>query len=184
MCLWIHILPGLMTCPMVLDVHWINVITALSLLTTDAWHQPHGLVGSGECVAGFEQWSFTLPGISLAALDLGCALSTGGRYKSASQLPVGGWWLTGTSPFFQDQPLLAGDEPTVLDMLPPAIPVSPSGSSWALPNPRFMRFGTLSSSGAGAPSNTYCCIQVKQQPQRGLGQKLAHKLLFKLQEVG
>lgn len=145
---------------------------------------PWAHVGSGEHVAGFEPWPFALQGIALAALDLGCALSSGGCYKSASQLPVGGWWLTGTSPFFQDQPILTSHEPTVLGLLPQALPASLAGSSWALPNPRFMRFGTLCSSEAGAPSNTYCCIQVKQQPQQGLGQKLAHKLLFKLQEVG
>ncbi|PKU46579.1 hypothetical protein llap_3136 [Limosa lapponica baueri] len=64
-----------------------------------------------------------------------------------------------------DQPLIASDEPTVLDLLPLEILAAPSGSHWALPNPRFMRFGTLCSSGAGVPSNTYCCIEVKQQPQ-------------------
>lgn len=47
-------------------------------------------MGSGEHVAGFEPWPFALQGIALAALDLGCALSSGGCYKSASQLPVGG----------------------------------------------------------------------------------------------
>ena len=63
---------------------------ALSLLTTDSWQKPHELVGSGEHVAAFEQWPFALQGIALAAFDCGCVLSSGGRYKSASQLPVGG----------------------------------------------------------------------------------------------
>lgn len=137
------------------------------------------LVGSGECVSGLEQWPFALQGSALTTADPVCALPSSRCYESASQLPAGGRWLTGTSPFFQDQPLLASDEPTVLGLLPPAFPASLTESSWTLPNPRFMRFGTLCSSGAGAPSDTHCCIQVEQQPQRGLGQKLAHKVLFK-----
>lgn len=182
--IWVHILPTLSPSPMTLDLHWINIIMPSSLFITDSWQQPHSPVGSGECVSGSEQWPFTLWGTALVAFNLGCALSSSGCCKSASQLPVGGWWLTGTSPFFQGQLLLTSDEPAVLGLLPPAFPASPARSSWALPNRMNLGFGTLCSSGAGAPSNTYCCIQVKQQPQQGLGQKLAHKLLFKLWEVG
>lgn len=165
--------------PMSLNMPWINIMTALGLLTADLAAAPR-LVGSAECVAGLEQWPSALQGSALTTADPACALPSSRCYESASQLPAGGRWLTGTSPFFQDQPLLAGDKLTVLGLLPPAFPASPAESSWTLPNPRFVRFGTLCSSGAGAPSSTYCCVQVKQQPQRGLGQELAHGLPFKL----
>ena len=72
-CIWIHMLPVLSLSPTVLDVHWTNIFTVPSLLTTDFWQQPHRLVGSGKCVTGFEQWPFALQGIALTTLDLGCA---------------------------------------------------------------------------------------------------------------
>lgn len=46
----------------------------LSLLTTDSWQQPHGLVGSGEHVDGFKQWPLSHWRSAFAVLYLSCAL--------------------------------------------------------------------------------------------------------------